>query len=50
MVIVVKNTTLTVTGPVGIVAVTGSYKSDLAENPGQTNFNYRLYLIMNNPV
>jgi len=36
----VKHTTLTVTRPVGIVAVTGSDKSGVAENPGQGNFNY----------
>jgi hypothetical protein len=48
MVFAVKHTTLTVTSPVGIVAVTGSDKSGLAENPGQANFNYGEYLIMNN--
>ena len=38
LVIAVHHTTLTVTGPVAIVAVTGSDSKDSSENPGQPNF------------
>jgi hypothetical protein len=48
MVIAVTHSTLTVTRGVGIVAVTGSDKSGLTENPGVANFNYGEQLIMNN--